>query len=392
MHDLILIGGGLANGLIAWRIKQLRPALRILLVEREAALGGNHTWSFYQEDLTPAQHAWLAPLIVRQWPAYEVRFPAHRRILNTACYSIDSERFHAVLMQDLADCAVLDAEVGGIEAGSGTVVVNGQRLAARAVIDGRGHESSAHMRHAWQKFLGREVELSRPHGQAMPVIMDATVAQRDGYRFVYTLPFDERRILIEDTYYSTSPALDAAALRANIDAYAAARGWRIARVLREETGVLPIALSGDIERYWNDKPDALPRSGLRAGLFHATTGYSLLFAVRLADEIAALAEGGDIRADTVYRLVRHFSAQQWRSQRFLRALNRMLFFAGEPEQRYRVLQRFYTLPQQLIERFYAARLTRFDQLRILSGKPPVPVAAALRALCDLRKETSSKPS
>lgn len=387
MHDLILIGGGLANGLIAWRLKMMRPALRILLVERESTLGGNHTWSFYQEDLTPAQHAWLAPLVVRHWPAYEVRFPSHRRMLRTACYSIDSARFHAVLMKDLADCVMLGAEVGEMDAGG--AVINGWRHEARAVIDGRGHESSAHMRHAWQKFLGWEVELEEAHGQAMPIIMDATVAQRDGYRFVYTLPFDERRILIEDTYYSTSPALDAAALRLNIEAYAASRGWRIARMLREETGVLPIALSGDIERYWDDKPDVLPRSGLRAGLFHATTGYSLLFAARLADEIAAL---DDLHADKVYQRIRHFSAYQWRGQRFLRALNRMLFFAGEPAQRYRVLQRFYTLPQQLIERFYAARLTRLDQLRILSGKPPVPVAAALRAICDLRKETSSKPS
>lgn len=387
MHDLILIGGGLANGLIAWRLRMMRPALRILLVEREATLGGNHTWSFYQHDLTPAQHAWLAPLVVRQWPAYEVRFPAHRRMLDTACYSIDSTRFHEVLARDLGECVMLGAEVGAMDAGG--AVINGRRHEARAVIDGRGHESSPHMRHAWQKFLGWEAELSEPHGQAAPIIMDATVAQRDGYRFVYTLPFDERRILIEDTYYSTSPALDAPALRRNIEAYAAGRGWRIARVLREETGVLPIALSGDIERYWDDKPDALPRSGLRAGLFHATTGYSLLFAARLADEIAAL---GDLHADQVYRRIREFSAQEWRRQRFLRALNRMLFFAGEPAQRYRVLQRFYTLPQQLVERFYAARLTRLDQLRILSGKPPVPVAAALRALCDLRKETSSKPS
>ena len=93
MHDLILIGGGLANGLIAWRLKALRPALRILLVERDTSLGGNHTWSFYRQDLSAAQHDWIAPLVVRQWPAYEVRFPGQRRMLDSACYSITSERF-----------------------------------------------------------------------------------------------------------------------------------------------------------------------------------------------------------------------------------------------------------------------------------------------------------
>ena len=70
----------------------------------------------------------------------------------------------------------------------------------------------------------------------------------------------------------------------------------------------------------------------------------------------------------------------------------MLFFASPPLQRYRILQRFYKLPQQLIERFYAARPTWFDRLRILTGKPPVPVFSALRAALETGKELSSKQS
>ncbi|WP_229425703.1 lycopene cyclase family protein [Massilia sp. Se16.2.3] len=42
-RDLILVGGGLANGLIAWRLRTLRPALRILLLEASGGIGGNHT-------------------------------------------------------------------------------------------------------------------------------------------------------------------------------------------------------------------------------------------------------------------------------------------------------------------------------------------------------------
>jgi lycopene beta-cyclase len=45
-----------------------------------------------------------------------------------------------------------------------------------------------------------------------------------------------------------------------------------------------------------------------------------------------------------------------------------------------VLERFYGLPEALIARFYAARLTGLDKLRILSGKPPVPIGAALRCI------------
>src|SRR5512133_1163289 len=173
MHDVILVGGGLANGLIAWRLRLLRPGLRILLVEQGSALGGNPTWSFYQKDLTPAQLAWLQPMVVRHWPAYEVRFPTHRRTLDTACYSISSERFHQVLSAALGDAVMLDAAVSIIDRNS--VQVGGQTLTAKLVIDGRGPQASAHMRCAYQKFVGREVLLSEPHGQAVPIIMDATV-------------------------------------------------------------------------------------------------------------------------------------------------------------------------------------------------------------------------
>jgi lycopene beta-cyclase len=56
LPTLILAGGGLANGLIAWRLRQLRPQVRVLMIESGSSLGGNHTWSFHDSDLTTDQH------------------------------------------------------------------------------------------------------------------------------------------------------------------------------------------------------------------------------------------------------------------------------------------------------------------------------------------------
>jgi lycopene beta-cyclase len=56
----------------------------------------------------------------------------------------------------------------------------------------------------------------------------------------------------------------------------------------------------------------------------------------------------------------------------------MLFWAGRPEGRYRVMQRFYRLSEPLITNFYAGRLTLAQKTRILVGKPPVPFFNALR--------------
>ena len=70
----------------------------------------------------------------------------------------------------------------------------------------------------------------------------------------------------------------------------------------------------------------------------------------------------------------------WRQGRFYRMLTRMLFGAGPPQHRFRMLERFYRLPEPLIERFYAGRSTTADKLRILAGRPPAPLKGALASL------------
>jgi len=244
------------------------------------------------------------------------------------------------------------------------------------VIDGRGPRRSRHLALGFQKFLGQEVRLVAPHGLNVPVIMDATVDQHDGYRFVYVLPLTADSLLIEDTYYADAGELPVERLRENLQGYARDHGWQIVELLREEQGVLPIVLAGDIEAFW-DEAGEVPRVGLAAALFHPTTGYSLPDAVRLVDHLIATDRWD---ADSLYATLRAYSCRLWQQRRFFRLLNRMLFLAGPADQRWQVMQRFYRFPGPLIERFYAARLTLADRARIVSGKPPVPLGEALRAL------------
>jgi len=374
-YDLILAGGGLANSLIAWRLRAERPHLRILVLEQGKRLGGNHTWSFHESDLDAAQLRWIAPLVTHRWPRYDVTFPDLTRTLASAYASIASH--------DLAH-AIEPALGAGLRTGvwidettpTSVRLAGGETLHAHAVIDGRGMRASSHLALGYQTFLGQELRLDAAHGLTAPVIMDAGVAQQGGYRFVYLLPFGPDRVLVEDTHYVDSAAWEPERLRANIAAYVQARGWRVRDVLREEQGSLPIVLAGDFERYW-DELQGQPSAGLRAGLFHPTTGYSLPHAVRVAERIAALS---DLSAPALFAAIRDEARQAWRQQRFFRMLNRMLFLAGSPDRRWRVMQRFYRLPSPLIARFYAGRLTLADKARVLTGKPPVPVLEAFAAV------------
>jgi lycopene beta-cyclase len=78
--------------------------------------------------------------------------------------------------------------------------------------------------------------------------------------------------------------------------------------------------------------------------------------------------------------LRDRSLRLWSGRGFFRLLNRMLFGAAEPDQSYKVLQHFYRLPSPIIARFYGSRSTFGDKVRILSGRPPVPIGRAVSAL------------
>jgi lycopene beta-cyclase len=367
---VILVGGGLANGLIAYRLAGTRGDVECVMVEPDT-LGGNHTWCFHAGDLDPGQQRWMAPFVVRDWHGYDVRFPDRARRLDLRYACVTAERLRQVVEPALAQ-PVLRARAHGVD-GRSVLLDDGRVLEGDLVLDGRGAGAMPDWALAWQAFLGLELRLAAPHRLTAPVIMDATVPQMRGFRFFYCLPLSEDVLLIEDTRYQDGARFDPAVLREAIQTYAESHGWRIAQVLREESGALPIVLSGRLAA-----PDsgAVP-VGMRAGLFHPVTGYSLPDAVRMADLIATQP---DLTTDALRPLVLATMRRQWRQHRFYRLLNRMLFMAGDPGERWRILSRFYALPEPLIARFYAGATTTADALRIVSGRPPVPIAAALACL------------
>lgn len=372
---VVLVGGGLANCLLALRLRALRPDVLLTLIEGADRLGGNHTWSFHGTDVPPQILAWLRPLASYSWPHYDVKFPGRERRLTGSYHSLTSERLHEAVMGGLGDCVRLNATVAAV-APDRVTLASGGEVTADLVVDGRGMRSSSGpgVTLRFQKFLGQLIRLSGPHGLTGPLLMDATVSQEQGYRFVYLLPFTATDVLVEDTYYSDTATLDTAVLRQHIARYVEDQGWAARELLREESGVLPIVLDCDLATFWPEA-DAVPRSGLRAGLFHHTTGYSVPEAAALADALPHLP---DLQSGAVAPWIRERVRRRWREQRVFRLLNRMLFLGAAPADRYRILQHFYRLPEAVIDHFYAGRLTFLDTSRILTGEPPIPIHHALR--------------
>jgi lycopene beta-cyclase len=375
-HDLIILGGGLAGGLAALALGECHPGLDVVLVE-PGAIGGNHLWSFFESDVAAADAALVEPLIGHRWPGYDVAFPAHRRRLRQPYRTIESEALNRAVRTALPAERIVAARA--VEATPDRATLDdGRVLHARAVLDTRGLSRAPEgLACGWQKFTGQALTIAAGHGLDRPIVMDACVDQADGYRFVYCLPFSPTEVFVEDTYYADQPDLDPAQLAERIAVYASAQGWSVERVARQESGVLPVVMGGDFDAFW-PAADRVARGGVRAGLFHPLTSYSLPDAVRFAYWLAREAP----LDERLGAATRALAKTHWQRGRFDRLLARMLFRAADPPQRYRILERFYRLREPLIGRFYAGRSTIADRLRILAGKPPVPVARALGAMME----------
>lgn len=371
--SLVLVGAGLQNALIALAALDARPDQRVVVLERAERACGNHTWCFHESDVPVPLRGLVSGLTAHQWPSYDVRFPERSRRVEIGYACMESRALAEILDARLAAAPNgllrTGADVRAVDA-RGVTLASGERVEGDLVVDARGPSREPDAKAGYQKFLGVELAVDAPHGLERPLLMDATLEQVDGFRFLYVLPLGPSRLLVEDTVFSASPTLDVPAWRTRVLDEARARGWLASGptpevVVREEHGVLPMPWSGS----GPEVQDAGPlRAGYQGRWFHPATGYSAPLAMRLAaliqrhlDRPSALFGSEDYR-----RLVRH----ERRQTRFARFLNRLLFTGVEPDTRWTVFDRFYTHPEAVISRFYACALTPGDRVRMLVGRPP----------------------
>ncbi|MCS7028506.1 MAG: lycopene beta-cyclase CrtY [Bacteroidia bacterium] len=384
-YGCIFIGGGLSSILAAYTWLELGYSKPILIIEQNSYLCGNHTWSFNQTDILPQAWNLLQPLIDVSWQSYQVKFPKIERTVLIPYHTIFSQSLSKKI-KDYAEKNSLLQIITGQRASvlrqdTSTIVVtqNNHSYTADWIFYATGNIATFTTT-AYQKFVGLEVILAEPVSLPSPIIMDATVAQKDGFRFMYVLPFEPKRLLIEDTYYSLNQRLNVSTITDEIQEYAQNKGWKIVCIQRQEQGVLPIPLS-------QEKPACIHSNvlplGMHANLFHVTTGYSLAANYNFIWQMYPFLEEKNLPAIWYQKLLEFH-----RSMQFYRIMNRFLFIAGKTDKRYRFLEAFYQRCNDAqIARFYAGKSTFQDKMHILSGKAPFrPSWYMLNALIGIRRE------
>ena len=381
--DMIIVGAGLSGLMVAWRCLDVHPDLNVIIIDSADKIAGDHTWSFNLPDIAEHLRDWIGPFIACQWDDYDVKFPKRERTLGISyctgnsdtlrkCVQphIDSGRLQLQLNETVTD---LSAKTVALQ--------SGELLTAKCVLDARGFKPNDNVYLGYQKFVGHVIKTPTPHGVKRPIIMDATVEQLGGYRFVYCLPYSETEMLVEDTYYTDGAELRSQEVDARIKDYIRDNlAIDSYEVIRREKGILPITLAVD-EAYGTSLDGELTdavKLGMTGGYYHAVTGYSLPEAVKSANVVCdMISQNSPDFGAAVLHEMEHHRIDHYHEENFMRLLNRMLFRAAKPTERYKVLERFYGLSEGIVERFYRNRLSKKDKLRILAGKPPVPVTKAL---------------
>lgn len=386
--DVLIAGAGCAGLSLAVHLLEAGATdLDVLLLEPREVHVRDRTWCYWPVLDHPfeaaVRHAWFRWRVRTDAGDAEAGSPTlgYRCLPSDAFYDMALRRLEKAPNVELRRGVVVD---GFRPAARGVVGVTSEgEVRARQAFDGRpppappGSGTPGEVE--WvQHFVGLEVETETPiFDPSVATLMDFRRPGRGGggppgdIRFMYVLPFDERRALLEDTFFGGEPRGEAeyvGAIDAYLDERLGAGRWR---ELHRERGAIPM-------RTTPAAAPSVPRVtaiGVRAGLARPSTGYAFLAIQRQASRLAAQValEGLD---RTPSRGRPYGGATAFLDRVFLSYLERE---PGAAPALFRSL--FAGVAPHRLARFMFDGGTPADRLAVMRALPPGPLARqALRVL------------
>ncbi|MER3443684.1 MAG: lycopene cyclase [Meiothermus sp.] len=292
--DYIVAGAGAAGLSLLHHLERAGLSdRRVLLLDRAPKTRNDRTWCFWEAGEGPFE-----PIIFRRWGRLAFHAPGFSHTFGIAPYAYKMLRgldFYRHMDERLARWPRLTRLYGELEAvGDGFVRLEGQTYTADWVFSSVLSEPLAPRppyHYLLQHFRGWVIEAPHPaFDPAVATFMDFRIEQQGEVRFVYVLPFDERRALVEYTLFSAQ-LLSEAEYEQGLRAYVGERlGLAEYRVLETEAGVIPMTDAPFPTRIG----ERTLRIGTAGGQTKASTGYTFQRIQRQCRHIAqSLAQGRD---------------------------------------------------------------------------------------------------
>ena len=283
--DLAIIGGGCAGLSLARELAQRQTSKSVVVIESRQHYQDDRSWCFW----APNQHA-QSHLVSQLWPAWFFGHqgqPNEKRMSTHHPYQyIRSIDFYHDSLNSIDQCPTIQARLGesvlNIERHQDgwNIETDRDRFIATDVIDTRPPAREQFAQAAlYQCFLGVELELNNDTKKDITTIelmTDMRVINDDFY-FTYLLPMSTDRLLIELTLFSARPH-SAESMQTAFNQLLDMRGYSSSRILRTESGILPMGLPAD--------KTELPRAGMGGGALRPSSGYGFMRIQRWAQQCA----------------------------------------------------------------------------------------------------------
>ena len=301
-YDYIIAGAGCA-GLSLLHLILQSPVLsekKILVIDTSFNKTNDRTWCFWETDSGTYE-----PLVCKSWNRISIHNQGFNRILDTDPFTykmIEGIDFYNHIIQSAREKSNIDwqeAVVEKIESKGemGVVKWNGNKAMAPFVFSSilpfhmndlrsasKYSEDNVRVKSTpflWQHFKGRVVQFDQPiFNTSVARLMDFNVPQYDATAFMYLLPIDEKKALIEYTLFSTE-MISAEQYDEAINDYLATHYPSLKySTLHEEIGVIPMT-----QQHFGNARKPIYLIGALGSAIKSSTGYAFQFIQQQAKKI-----------------------------------------------------------------------------------------------------------
>ncbi len=372
-YEFTILGAGCSGLSLCYYLLEEGVDAPILILDRKRNFEDDRTWCFWDVEPTPFTH-----LALKEWRSWSFASKGGRVTQTTNRYPykfVAARDFYEHVLARLARSPNVTFRLGedamGYAECNGEVRVETSKgpIRSRYVFDGRGLPpgspifEEARQRAVWvpQKFLGLRVWTEKPvFDPGRCTLMDFSVDQSRGLRFVYVLPMGEREALVENVYLSeadVAPREHRTEIGAYLESiYDLSPGEY--EVLGEERGYIPMTDYAFPRRLG----ERIHNIGMLGGETRPSTGYTFLRIQRYCRALAAaVASGAELPERTYPRRLGLLDSL------FLRFVRKR---PGECPEVYRRM--FAGVPPDSLVRFLTEKSTPLDEARLVRALPKTP--------------------
>ena len=304
--DIAILGAGCA-GLSLAAAASPKQAEQMLLVG-PAEDRQSHIWGFWQMPWLGAP-ARLARKSWHKWLIATARGSHIQQAGQHPYHALDSSAWLAECRRKMAGNHIRQIPCSVERRNDGQLWAGPQPLSASRLLDAR--PPTARPGILLQHFLGYEITVRQDlFDPTVARLMDFRTDQAKGLNFIYLLPFDRRRALVESTFFSAQPQPEPVYDQLIRSYLKEQFGLTRFQITHREKGLIPM---GQIQPH---DPLIAERFGSNGGAVRASSGYAFGFIQKQVAHM--LADGTAIAPPQPPQ--RHFDI--WMDQVFLRVLAR----------------------------------------------------------------------